>query len=204
MWLVDWIARRPALPASVQWLLFGIGNPGGRYRYTRHNAGFMVIDEVSRRLCRASRIREVDRARVCWGTTPKGYSVVCAKPLTFVNCSGESFELLTKRWRLEPRQCLVVVDDFHLPVGTLRIRGGGSDGGHRGLQSIAEKSGTTIPRLRVGIGPVPAGIRTVDFVLGRFGPEEKAAFGTSVSKAADAVLTCIEGGLNAAMNSYNG
>lgn len=133
-----------------------------------------------------------------------GRSVRVVKPLTYMNLSGEMVSRLARYFRIESRSLLVVCDDFSLPLGRLRLRGRGSAGGQKGLDSILRLMGTQeVPRLRIGIGPVPPGRDPADFVLGTFRPEEREAAGDAAGRAASAARVVCETGLEAAMNEYN-
>lgn len=188
----------------------GLGNPGRRYRGTRHNVGFEVVERLARRW--GVRFRVQGRAEVAEATFA-GEPVVLAKPLTYMNLSGEAVGELVRRLGLKPGQVLVVYDDMDLPVGTVRVRARGSSGGHRGMTSVLEALGTAeVPRVRVGIGrPAPAEaaaavsdlVRLVDHVLSRFSPEERAQVDQAVERAADAVETALGEGIHRAMDRFN-
>ena len=168
-------------------LVVGLGNPGGKYRHTRHNLGFEVLDRIVRR-----------REDLKWSETSLFRStefqiedsrLILAWPLTYMNRSGEAVLALLSELGLNPSHMLVVVDDFNLPLGTIRFRSQGTDGGHNGLASIIEALGhKDFPRLRLGIGPVPEGAGSVDFVLERFADSELEQVESMVAKAAEAVI----------------
>ncbi len=177
----------------------GLGNPGRRYRGTRHNVGFRVVDLLARRWgvsFRAEGKAEVAEAQVA------GQRVVLAKPLTYMNLSGEAVSELVRRLGIPPGRVLVVYDDMDLPVGTIRVRARGSAGGHRGMASVLEAVGTPeVARVRVGIGR-PGG-DAVDHVLSRFSPEEEPVVAEAVERAADAVETALQEGIERAMDRFN-
>jgi PTH1 family peptidyl-tRNA hydrolase len=181
-----------------------LGNPGGKYAGTRHNIGFDVVD----RLCAVDTLTspskvycEADcRLMVCG---PGRRPVLFAKPLTYMNLSGDAVLALSGRYGLTAAACLVIVDDFNIPLGRIRFRKDGSPGGHNGLKSISAAIGSEYPRLRVGVGPLPEGVSVIDFVLGRFCDDEADRVGEVIKIAADAVDFMIEGGIDAAMNKYN-
>ncbi len=183
-------------------LVVGLGNPGRRYRGTRHNVGREVIARLAER---AGIYVNEDEGFAEVGRGMLGRQrVLLARPYTYVNVSGEAVRDLRRRHRLRPEDILVVVDDLNLPLGRLRLRAGGSAGGHNGLRSIIEALGTTeFPRLRVGIGRPPAGVDPADFVLTRFSPEEERMVGEALERATDAVEATITEGLPAAMNRFN-
>lgn len=183
-------------------LIVGLGNPGATYRDTRHNIGFMVLDEIARRLGVA--FREEKRWTGLLAQFTGGHLL---KPLTFMNDSGRAVQSVGHFYKTSPAQTLVVYDDVDLPLGTLRFRNSGSAAGHNGIRSlIASLSTQDFPRLKVGIAPAdgrPAGERMVGHVLGKFGTEELPALQAVIQRAADAVLSAIETGLDNAMNVFN-
>jgi len=193
--------RRKEPPENANILVFGIGNPGERYGGTRHNAGFMAVDHLSRLLSEKRTIREpliTAAAGTLWGS-----KVALVKPCTFVNACGPAFAASTALFGVSRGSALVIVDDYHLPLGTLRLRRNGSDGGHNGLASIIGCCGEDFPRLRVGIGPLAAGANAVDFVLGRFDEREIPVVSAAVRAAAEAVRVFCTGGIEQAMNEFN-
>jgi len=179
-------------------LVAGLGNPGREYDRTRHNVGFLVADALARRAGSTFAHEpkwNADMARVGDWTL--------LKPMTFMNLSGESVGDFCRFYKLEPSQALVVIDDVALPLGRLRLRGTGSDGGHNGLASVLMHLGTEqVPRLRVGIGSVTKN-SLVGHVLGKFTSEEQAALDEAVDRAADAVEFAQANGFAAAMNRFN-
>lgn len=186
-------------------LVVGLGNPGPRYEGTRHNVGFAAVDLFAAADAGAS-----------WSAAPAGDGLVArvelgeglrlwaAKPQTFMNASGAMVAALARYLKVRPQELLVVSDDFSLPLGRVRLRMRGSSGGQKGLASILESLGSQeVPRLRLGIGPVPARVDPADFVLGRFAPSEREAAESMAGRAAEAIrAACLEG-LEAAMNRYN-
>lgn len=183
-------------------LIVGLGNPGETYRDTRHNIGFMVLDEIAKRLGTA--FREEKR----WsGMVAKFTGGYLLKPLTFMNESGRSVQSVGHFYKASPAQSLVVYDDVDLPLGRLRFRTSGSAAGHNGIRSLIASLGTDeFPRLKVGISPAdgrPAGERMVGHVLGKFRTEEQPALQSVIQRAADAVLSAVDRGLENAMNVFN-
>jgi len=188
-------------PAGTDVIIFGIGNPGQKYEGTRHNVGFMVLDCLAQSLSGAAvRSEALFDART---GTLRGKKVALVKPTTFVNRCGEAFSASGGLFAVPKAACLVVADDFNLPLGAIRLRRGGSDGGHNGLASIIERTGPDFPRLRVGIGPLPQGEGSVDFVLGKFTESETARLDAAVKCAADAAAAFCSDGIDKAMNRYN-
>lgn len=185
-------------------LVVGLGNPGSEYAATRHNIGFRTVD----------RLRE-QAGGPPWRLAPAGEGEVCeasldgavvrlAKPMTYMNASGEFVGSLARYWKIEAGSILVVSDDFSLPMGRIRIRLSGSSGGQRGLESILAHLGTQeVPRLRLGVGPLPPGFEAAGYVLGRFRPEEREQASEMIARAGDAVRAICTEGLTAAMNEFN-
>jgi peptidyl-tRNA hydrolase, PTH1 family len=172
-------------------VVLGIGNPGSSYERTRHNCGFLVVDEVARRHGLDGWSKRWN-ALVCDWRVPDtlgGGRVLLVKPLTFVNLSGESAQAVLAFHKLLPSDMLVVVDDINLPLGHLRLRPDGSAGGHNGLKDIEARVGKLYPRLRIGIGR-PANDQ-VDHVLGAFSDVERDDVQVMINKAAE----CVEGWL---------
>jgi peptidyl-tRNA hydrolase, PTH1 family len=212
-------------------LILGLGNPGEEYRQTRHNAGFLVVEELARRHGVAFGARpeahpevrpEVGQASECrsrLAEIPAGWigphAVLLAEPQTYMNRSGFAARCLVERWQLPVADLLVVYDELVLPLGKLRLRPGGSPAGHRGLESILESLRTSkVPRLRLGIGPredpdeegsgtVP-GSEVVDYVLSPFADGEREGVEEMIGRAADACELWLREGVEAAMNQFNG
>lgn len=183
-------------------LIVGLGNPGTRYQGSRHNLGFLCVD----RMAKAWDIRLSDRrAKAALGQGHRaGHSVVLAKPRTFVNNSGESVAYLLTRFGAQPQDLLVVYDDMELPLGKLRIRPFGSDGGHNGIRSIISELKTqAFPRLRIGIGQPPPGQDWVSHVLGRFSEEEIPVIAEAEKRVVEAVDCLMEVNIETAMNRFN-
>lgn len=178
-------------------LVAGLGNPGREYQRTRHNVGFMVLD----RLAADARL-PWDFAEK-WGAAWAKTDVIMVKPATFMNRSGEPLSAIANFYKIAAAEILVVLDDFALPLGRLRLRAQGGSGGHNGLESVFEHFGTEeIPRLRVGIGAAPSE-GAVDYVLGGFLEEEQPILDAAINRAAEAVKCAIDKGLFAAMNVFN-
>lgn len=178
--------------------LFGLGNPGDRYADTRHNIGFLVLDELARRL--RVRFRSGSGLALARGSW-RSERLLLVKPMLYMNESGVP---VAEQLRREPDDFLVICDDFALPFGRLRLRPQGSDGGHNGLASIVYRLGTDrFPRLRVGIGSPPEGMDRADYVLEPFPAEEATRLPELLGKAADACLAVATDGLERAMNRHN-
>jgi PTH1 family peptidyl-tRNA hydrolase len=182
----------------------GLGNPGRRYEHTRHNLGFMVVEEVARRFGASGTgaAREQFESLVT-DATVGGERVLLVRPQTYMNLSGSAVQPLLAFYKIPPGDLLVVCDDLNLPVGRLRIRAEGSPGGHHGLEDIERRLGTSsYPRLRIGLG-LPAGFDVSSFVLGRFSPAETVALDPAIRTAAEAVEVWAGKGVQAAMNRFN-
>ena len=180
-------------------ILFGLGNPGGRYRHTRHNLGLEALELFADR--RSSSWERGDGAfsRALCGFA--GREIVLVRSLTYMNDSGRALE---DYGRVDPASLLVICDDMSLPLGMLRIRAGGGSGGHLGLESIIMTLGTeSFARMRLGIGSPPPRIAWSEFVLMPFLEEERETVGELLGSAADALETILEGGIDRAMREYN-
>jgi PTH1 family peptidyl-tRNA hydrolase len=198
--------------------IVGLGNPGPRYRHTRHNVGWHVLDELYRRWGGDKPVpaRHAEVVK----TTIAAEPVLLVKPQTYMNDSGKAVRAVLEKDRLDPEDVLVVYDDLDLPVGRIRVRAQGSAGGHRGLKSVQQhlasvgrlqhrlaeegRDPLAFPRLRVGIGRPPAGVDPIDFVLTRFAPDEVALIGPAIGLAADAAECWLAEGTAAAANRFNG
>lgn len=182
-------------------LVVGLGNPGERYLSTRHNLGFRVVDELA---ARHGNGRWAHR-RLCDVTsTDLGPRLLLAKPLTYMNRSGEAVAWLLDHLDLEPDQMLVALDDVDLPLGTLRLRGSGGPGTHNGLRDICDRVGRSFPRIRLGVGPDVPPTDLADYVLAPFDDGELAAVERLVARAVDAVESAVRNGLQTAMSVHNG
>jgi peptidyl-tRNA hydrolase, PTH1 family len=179
-------------------LVAGLGNPGAEYAHTRHNIGFMVVDLLTH------------EAGLNWeksgkwdAATARLGNALLVKPASFMNRSGHPLFAIAQFFQVTPQEILVVLDDFSLPLGRVRIRQSGGPGGHNGLESIIVQFGTEeIPRLRIGIGPGPAEGAT-DYVLSNFFEEEKDVVRSTIGRASDAVKCAIDKGVVSAMNTFN-
>jgi PTH1 family peptidyl-tRNA hydrolase len=183
-------------------VVVGLGNPGSRYAATRHNVGYAVIDTLAAGP-RASHFQSRFQAQVA-ELLEGSHKVLLVKPETFMNLSGLCVRQVMDFYQLAQSELLVVCDDIHLPLGKLRFRARGTHGGHNGLRDIQAHLGTTdYPRLRLGVD-APAPEQTVEHVLGRFRPSERAVMEDAVALASQAVLVWVERGLDVCMNQYNG
>jgi peptidyl-tRNA hydrolase, PTH1 family len=179
-------------------LVAGLGNPGAEYAVTRHNIGFMVVDQL------AAQFGATWQRSTKWeALSVKCGTALLVKPLSFMNRSGSPLFAMAQFYKIEPNEILVVLDDFSLPFGRLRLRLGGGSGGHNGLESIIGQFGTEqIPRLRIGIGAAPRE-GSVDYVLSSFFDEEKPLVRSTIDRAAEAVKCAIDNDLISAMKIFN-
>jgi PTH1 family peptidyl-tRNA hydrolase len=193
--------RKPAPPpASDRWLVVGLGNPGREYERSRHNVGFLVVDELARR----SSARVTDKAaKSLTGRIRVGeHELVLAKPQTMMNLSGLAAKALRAKYDVPLARTLVIHDDLDHPFGRLRIRKGGSSAGNHGIDSVIGSFGTPdFIRFRVGIGRPPG--NGVDYVLSPFTADEHSQLVAIVGRTADAVLFTVEHGLDRAMTEFN-
>lgn len=184
----------------IDWLIAGLGNPGPEYTNTRHNAGFQVVDWLAQR--HRLPFRELRFQGIMASGKIAGQMVVLLKPLSYLNRSGPVVAQVLRAYSLPPERLLVVYDDLDLPLGSIRLRGQGSAGGHKGMISVIGSLGTqAIPRLRVGIGHNPPGTDSEAYVLEEFTPEE--ADQVAYDRAIEAIESVLADGINAAMNRFN-
>ena len=184
-------------------LIVGLGNPVLAYRHNRHNVGFMVVDTLADKL-EIPLKRVKFKAQIGNGKL-EDIPIIIAKPLTFMNKSGEAVAPLVRYFKVPLERLLVIHDDMDLPLGTLRMRPSGGSAGHNGMLSIFDKLGTNaIPRLRVGIGRPPGRMDPADYVLQDFPKSDEELLKMVIAQACEAALAFITTGLEKAMNTYNG
>lgn len=185
------------------YLIVGLGNPGNKYKNNRHNIGFRVVEALAER--HSIRL-DTDKHKGIIGKGMIGSEkVVIAKPLTFMNLSGECVRSVADFYKIPVENIIVVFDDISLDVGKLRIRKKGSAGGHNGIKSIiAHLGGDNFPRLKFGVGDKPNGMDLADYVLGNFSKEDEAILKSEIIRACDGVEVMITEGCDSAMNKYNG
>ena len=189
--------------SGYQWLLVCLGNPGREYENTRHNIGFMAADELARR--EGVKINKLRYRALTGEIRAGGQRVLVLKPQTYMNLSGEAVKLAGGFYKIPPERVLVISDDVALSLGKLRIRAGGSAGGHNGLKNIITHLGTEqFPRVRVGVGaPEHPEFEMVDWVIGKLSQQEKKLADEAVGRAVDAALCVIERGVQEAQNRFN-
>jgi PTH1 family peptidyl-tRNA hydrolase len=184
-------------------IIVGLGNPGTEYANTRHNIGFDAIDLFAS-LNKLAWGRLSGGSRTARGKV-KGVDIILVKPMTYMNLSGEPLDRILRNIPIEPSSIIVVVDDIHLPIGRIRIRHGGSDGGHNGLKSITSHLKTQdYPRLRIGVGEPGNLDKQIDHVLGRFSRSEQEDMREVLERVTSALETWLEDGTETAMNKFNG
>lgn len=184
-------------------LVVGLGNPGPKYAATRHNVGFMAVDELARRHGLRFSTKQGD-SEIARGEIG-GTRVILAKPQTYMNNSGRAVGALARFYKLPSTRVVVIYDELDLPVGTIRMREKGSANGHNGLKSVIQHLGTQdFPRLRIGISrPAITDHKQIDWVLGRFTKDEQEVMDGTIPRAADAIEAIITLGIERAMNKYN-
>jgi PTH1 family peptidyl-tRNA hydrolase len=185
-------------------LIVGLGNPGAEYERTRHNAGFLAVDRLIGRRAAGAPVRAKFHAGAVEGQIPGGGKAMFLKPTTYMNRSGLSVGEAMRFYKLEPEaDLLVLVDDVALPVGAIRLRASGGDGGHNGLADITRAlGGADYARLRIGIG-APGPVPQRDYVLRRFSQEQMDELDPALDRAADAAELWAREGAEAAMNQFN-
>lgn len=183
-------------------LIVGLGNIGKRYENTRHNLGFNVVDAVIKKVKPSSKTGEPDYE--LFTIKIGNRKITLAKPTTMMNGSGTAVNDILYKLDIEPREMLVIIDDFNIPLGSIRFRPDGSAGGHNGLDSIITELQTeNFPRLRLGIGPVPEGNEEADFVLEEFSQPEQKKVDKMIGIAAEAVIFAAGHRFEETMSKYN-
>lgn len=187
----------------VSWLIVGLGNPGDKYDGTRHNAGFLAVDALADKgQFRISRVKF--KALTAQGSVG-GQGALVMKPTTYMNLSGEAVGEAARFYHIPPANVLVISDDVDLPLGKLRLRTGGSAGGHNGLKSIIQHLGTDqFPRIKIGVGGKPhPDYDMADWVLGRLQGEDRRVLDEAAERAAEAAACLLKDGPQKAMNRFN-
>ena len=183
-----------------KYLIVGLGNPGDEYDRTRHNTGFMVVDELAKSLgatFQDKRYGFVAEASI------KGRKVFILKPTTYMNLSGNAVRYWLQKENIDQERMLVVVDDLSIPLGDFRLKGNGSNGGHNGLGNIQQLFGQQYARLRMGIGADFAKGQQVDWVLGKYDEDDMKTLQPSIDQAVDIIKSFVLAGLNITMNQFN-
>ena len=190
-------------PGPAEWLVVGLGNPGPKYEWTRHNVGFLVIDQLADR--ENLPVQRLKHKALTNTALIGGKPVLLMKPTTYMNLSGEAVGEAARFYKIPPDRVLVISDDVSLPQGKLRVRRSGSAGGHNGLKNIIAHLGTQeFPRIKVGVGaPGQAGYDVVDWVIGRPLGEDQKVLMEALDRAGDAAEVLISQGSDRAMNRFN-
>ena len=191
------------MPEDRVWLIVGLGNPGQKYRFTRHNMGFLVVDHLAHRHGLTLDRRKFDvsygRGRIM------DARILAAKPMTFMNRVGPAVQKLAHFYRLDTQDITVIHDDLDLVFGTLKIKRKGGDGGHNGVKSLIRALGTQLfTRIRVGIGRPQDQTEVSGYVLNRFGPGQEKLIEAVIAQATDALETVVTEGVPEAMNRFHG
>lgn len=183
-------------------IVVGLGNPGPKYAETRHNVGFWCIDLLARQ--HRIKLERKHKTSIIGDGLIEGQRVILVKPRTFVNRSGQAIEYLMARYSTSINQVLIVYDDINLPVGRLRLRANGSAGGHNGIRSIIESTGSQeFPRLRVGVGRPPEGSDQIGYVIGEMSPQDREATEEALKRTVLAVSSLLTESIDVTMNRFN-
>lgn len=183
-----------------KYLIVGLGNPGNEYEGTRHNTGYMVLDAFAK----ASNICFEDkRYGFVAETTLKGRKIILLKPTTYMNLSGNAVRYWLQKENIEQSRLLVIADELALPLGTFRLKGSGSNGGHNGLGHIQQLIGQQYPRLRMGIGKEFLRGGQIDYVLGHYSEEEMKTLQPAIDTAVEVIKSFVLAGIDITMNQFN-
>ena len=187
---------------TSQFIIVGLGNPGREFRETRHNIGFMLVNRLAERL--GIEFSRMESKSLVTKGDYRGFRLILAKPMTYMNLSGQAVSSLVRFYKVTLENLLVIYDDVDLPLGTLRLRPGGGGGGHKGMQSIIQQLGTPdFPRLRLGIDRPPGKRSAASYVLKDFSTDENEFLPVILDQGVDAALTFVTDGIDIAMNNYN-
>lgn len=191
------------LHGKLTWIVAGLGNPGLEYENTRHNAGFLTMDELAKQC--GAKLDQMKFKSDCGEAMLGEVRCLLMKPTTYMNLSGDAIAAAANFYKISPEQVLVIYDDISLPPGKLRLRRKGSAGGHNGIKSIIAQLGTEeFPRIRVGVGAKPnPQYDLADWVLSKFSEEDMTALQPALEHAADAAKKIVSGDMNGAMNLYS-
>lgn len=199
-----WKNRSATTPSGApEYLIAGLGNPGSKYEYTRHNAGFLCIDLLAQQL--GVKIDRIKFKSIVADTTIDGRRCLLMKPQTFMNNSGEAVRDAANFYKIPPEHVIILFDDISLPPGKLRIRRKGSDGGHNGIKSIIYLlNSDQFPRVKLGVGAKPhPDYDLADWVLSPFQKDELPRMKEAMEKACEAVRLIVQDDMDHAMNLYN-
>lgn len=191
------------LTGSIEYAIVGLGNPGKKYENTRHNAGFIAVDYISKEL--GITLKSFKFQALCEICELSGKKVIILKPQTFMNLSGESVKEVMSFYKIPAEKVIIIFDDISLPVGKMRIRKSGSPGGQNGIKNIIQVCGTDkFPRIKIGIGQKPnAEWELANWVLSQFTVEDRRCLDIVVENVKNAVELILQGDIEKAMNNYN-
>lgn len=195
-------SKSPAQMGNITHLVVGLGNPGDKYTFTRHNAGFLSMDYIAQKL--GVKLDRVRFKSLCCEATVGGKRVLLMKPQTFMNLSGEAVQEAANFYKIAPENVLVICDDVNFDVGIMRIRRKGSYGGQNGIKNIIEHLGTEdFPRIKVGIGKKPEGFDMKDYVLSKFHDTEQKTLFSTFDSVYNSVMLILDGKIEEAMSHYS-
>ena len=195
-------SKSPAQMGNITHIVVGLGNPGDKYTFTRHNAGFLSMDYIAQKL--GVKLDRVRFKSLCCEATIGGKRVLLMKPQTFMNLSGEAVQEAANFYKIAPENVLVICDDVNFDVGIMRIRRKGSYGGQNGIKNIIEHLGTEdFPRIKVGIGKKPEGFDMKDYVLSKFYDAEQKTLFSTFDSVYNSVMLILDGKIEEAMSHYS-
>ena len=194
------LSRQKTITAMEKYLIVGLGNPGPEYHETRHNAGWMVLDAFAKEQGTAFADK---RYGFVAETSVRGRKLILLKPTTYMNLSGNAVRYWLEKENIPTENLLVVVDDLALPLGKMRLKGSGSNGGHNGLGHIQQLIGQKYARLRMGIGSEFQRGQQIEWVLGKFSDEDKATLTPLISTACEVIKSFVLAGIDITMNQFN-
>jgi len=196
------IEKEKVPPKPITHLIVGLGNPGDKYTYTRHNCGFLCMDYISQKL--NTKIDKLKFKALVGEATVGDTRVLLMKPQTFMNNSGEAVSEAAAFYKIAPENIIVIFDDISFPAGRMRIRRKGSDGGHNGIKSIIyHLSSDNFPRIKVGVGTPTQGYDLIDWVLGKIPENEREDLYSCIEKVYEALPLMVKGDIDLAMGTYN-
>jgi PTH1 family peptidyl-tRNA hydrolase len=200
--MFSFFKKKSAIEGPIDFIIVGLGNPGRKYENTRHNAGFMAIDYIADR--EGVKIADIKFKSLCSRAVVAGRDVFLIKPQTFMNLSGQAVVEVMQFYKLPADKVILLFDDISLPVGNIRIRGKGRDGGHNGVKNIIYLSGEeTFPRIKMGVGEKPPEWDLAAWVISNFSIEEGEKLKLLNEKIYNALKLIINGRIEEAMNLYN-
>lgn len=188
--------------SPLDYIIVGLGNPGEKYKFNRHNAGFMSIDYLSQKL--NVKVNKIKFKSLCCDTVINNHRVLLMKPQTFMNLSGDAIHEAAVYYKIPIEKIIVIFDDIHIDIGSLRIKRKGSDGGHNGLKSIIQNfQADNFPRVKIGVGNPPPETELMNWVLKDIPKADQKSFFETIEKSYDAISLIINDEIDRAMNLYN-